>query len=85
MDEETGILARWLLHHSVMNFHVGHRAGKNQQAPDALSPLEITRDDTSPLDDDLPLMSMIAPPDESNEDDTCYADHSPLNQRGMTA
>lgn len=67
-----------------MEFDVVHRADIKHQAADALYRLKTTGGDTSPLDDDLPVMNIVGPPDEYDEDDTHYAidEYGPTRYRG---
>lgn len=56
-----------------MKFDVVHRAGRKHEAADALYRQEMTGEDTTPLEEDLPVKAVVAPPDYSDEDYTHYA------------
>lgn len=84
MADATAQLARRRLRLSEMELTVVQRACIKHQAADALSRMETTRNKTYLLDDDLPVMTIVAPLDESDKENNHYPideDH-PTRHRG---
>ena len=57
--ENTGQLARWRLRLQELDFEVIHRPGRLHIAADVLSRLPTTEPDTTPIDFDVPVFSII--------------------------
>lgn len=66
--DATGNLARWRIRLSAVDSVVVHRAGVEHHAADALSALPTTKMDESPLEDDVPLLTIAeAQPKEKKQ------------------
>ena len=59
MADATGKLARWRLRLAELEFDVVHHAGFINKAADALCRLETDGEDTTPLNDDMPVFLIV--------------------------
>lgn len=67
MTEATGKLVRWHLRLSEFDFEVVHWGGVKHEAAEALSRLEKTGMEKSPLEDDIPVLTITeVQPEEEN-------------------
>lgn len=82
MSDATGKIPRWLPRLSEMSFDVIRRAGLKHQTADALSCLQMVREDTSLLDDDLPVLTILESAEDSDEENTEYAESDPSKDGG---
>lgn len=69
ITDAKGGLARSILRLSVFNYDFVHRVEVKHQAGDAFSRLETSGADTTPIDDNIPLLLMTH---DSDEVHACY-------------